>query len=285
MGIGILAGTVHEKHRCPLSARFGNRRVGIKGHTINIPDPGALKGDFLEERKIYEGKAKILFDRGDPRTLVQHFKDDATAFNAQKKGSIPHKGAINCQISAHLFKYLDGKNIPTHFVDRPTPVDMTIRRLTMIPLEVVMRNQVAGSLSKRLGLPEGTSLPRPVLEWYYKRDDLGDPLVNGDHIGILGLASTDTLSTVEQISRKTNDILRGMMASKGIILVDMKLEFGLDAENNVILGDEISPDTCRFWDEKTGEKMDKDRFRRDLGQIEEHYLALFRRVVEHDPEF
>ncbi len=239
----------------------------------------------MEERKIYEGKAKILFDRGDPRTLVQHFKDDATAFNAQKKGSIPHKGAINCQISAHLFKYLYGKNIPTHFVDRPTPVDMTIRRLTMIPLEVVMRNQVAGSLSKRLGLPEGTSLPRPVLEWYYKRDDLGDPLVNNDHIGILGLASTDTLSTVEQISRKTNDILRGLMASKGIILVDMKLEFGLDAEGKVILGDEISPDTCRFWDAKTGEKMDKDRFRRDLGQIEEHYLALFRRVVEHDPEF
>ncbi len=239
----------------------------------------------MEGHKIYEGKAKILYDQGEPDTLLQHFKDDATAFNAQKKGSILHKGAINCQLSAHLFAILEREGVPTHFVDRLSPVDMTVRRLSMVPLEVVLRNRYAGSLAKRLGQPEGGALPFSILEWYYKRDDLGDPMVNRDHIRILDLASGETLSEVERLGRKTNAILSGLFAQKGIVLVDMKLEFGVDSSGRVLLGDEISPDTCRFWDEKSGEKLDKDRFRRDLGQIEEHYQELFRRVVGHEPEF
>ncbi|MCL4460552.1 MAG: phosphoribosylaminoimidazolesuccinocarboxamide synthase [Nitrospirae bacterium] len=239
----------------------------------------------MEGHKIYEGKAKILFDMGDPDTLVQHFKDDATAFNAQKKGTISHKGAINCQLSAHLFGILEQEGIPTHFVNRTGPVDMTVRRLSMVALEVVLRNRFAGSLAKRLGQPEGGALPMPVLEWYYKRDDLGDPMVNRDHIRVLELAGEETLAAVERLGRKTNAILARVFAQKGIVLVDMKLEFGVDSKGRVLLGDEISPDTCRFWDAKTGEKMDKDRFRRDLGQIEEHYQELFRRVVGHEPEF
>ena len=239
----------------------------------------------MEEHKLYEGKAKILYDRGDPDTLVQHFKDDATAFNAQKKGHILHKGAINCQLSAYLFEELEREGVPTHYAKRLTPVEMKVRRLSMIPLEVVLRNRFAGSLAKRLGQPEGGALPFPVLEWYYKRDDLGDPIVNRDHIRVLGLASDATLVEVERLGRMVNDILAGFFHRKGIVLADMKLEFGMDLSGKVLLGDEISPDTCRFWDAKTGDKMDKDRFRRDLGQIEEHYQELFRRVVGHEPEF
>nr|WP_228369379.1 phosphoribosylaminoimidazolesuccinocarboxamide synthase [Leptospirillum ferriphilum] len=243
------------------------------------------KGQLLEGHRIYEGKAKILFDRGDPDTLVQHFKDDATAFNAQKKGRILHKGAINCQLSAHLFEFLEREGVPTHYVERLTPVEMKVRRLSMVPLEVVLRNRYAGSLAKRLGQPEGGALPFPVLEWYYKRDDLGDPIVNRDHIRVLGVASETILADVERLGRRVNDILSGFFGRKDIVLADMKLEFGVERSGKILLGDEISPDTCRFWDAKTGEKMDKDRFRRDLGHIEEYYLELFRRVVGHEPEF
>ncbi len=238
----------------------------------------------LEWTSIYEGKAKILFETGDRDTLVQRFKNDATAFNALKKGSIPNKGAINCQLSAHLFTLLESQDIRTHFVDRLSPIDMKVRRLKMVGLEVVMRNRVAGSLVKRLGQPEGTPLAHPILEWYYKRDDLGDPMVNRDHIDILHLATDDVIATIEKMARRINGILLPYFSGKGILLVDMKFEFGTDDSGAVFLGDEISGDTCRFWDAQTHDKMDKDRFRQDLGKIEENYLALFRRVTQHEPE-
>ncbi|MHB1285436.1 MAG: phosphoribosylaminoimidazolesuccinocarboxamide synthase [Leptospirales bacterium] len=238
----------------------------------------------LEWTSIYEGKAKILFETGDRDTIVQRFKNDATAFNALKKGSIPNKGAINCQLSAHLFGLLEAQDVRTHFVDRLSPTDMKVRRLKMVGLEVVMRNRIAGSLVKRLGQPEGTPLAHPILEWYYKRDDLGDPIVNRDHIDILRLATDDVIATIEKMARRINDILLPYFSQKGILLVDMKFEFGTDDTGTVLLGDEISGDTCRFWDSLTHDKMDKDRFRQDLGKIEENYLALFRRVTQHEPE-
>ncbi len=232
--------------------------------------------------KIYEGKAKILRTTDDPEVVVQDFKDDATAFNALKKGTIRGKGRINCQISALLFSNLQRHGIPTHFLSLESDHVMKIKRLNMIPLEVVMRNVVAGSLAKRTGIPEGHPLSKPVLEWYYKRDDLGDPIVNRDHIRMLGLATDDLLRSVESLARRVNDLLVTFFIEKEIILVDMKLEFGTDSQGQVLLGDEISGDTCRFWDKKTGEKMDKDRFRQDLGQVEEFYEEVFRRVTGHD---
>lgn len=244
-----------------------------------------MRSSDVDWNRIYEGKAKILYETGESDSIVQSFKDDATAFNALKKGTIVHKGPINCQLSSMLFPMLENKGIPTHFLGRMTPIAMKIRRLKMVPLEVVMRNRVAGSLVKRLGLNEGTTLLHPVLEWYYKRDDLGDPIVNRDHIDVLRLASHAVLAEVERLARKTNDVLVPYFAGRDILLVDMKLEFGVDDAGKVYLGDEISGDTCRFWDAKTLDKMDKDRFRQDLGQVEEHYLELFRRVVGHDPEF
>lgn len=238
----------------------------------------------LEWIRIYEGKAKILFETGERGSVVQRFKNDATAFNALKKGSIPNKGAINCQLSSHLFQFLESNGIRTHFLERISPIDMKIRKLRMVGLEVVVRNRVAGSLVKRLGLEEGTPLAQPILEWYYKRDDLGDPLVNRDHIRILRLAEDAVLAQIGQMAKRANDLLVPYFAERGILLVDMKFEFGTDETGSLFLGDEISGDTCRFWDATTYDKMDKDRFRQDLGKIEENYLALFRRVTRHEPE-
>ena len=232
--------------------------------------------------KIYEGKAKILRETEDPLVVIQDFKDDATAFNALKKGTIRGKGKINCTLSTYFFSYLSRHGIPTHFLSQESEHVMKIKRLQMIPLEVVMRNIVAGSLAKRTGLPEGQPLPKPVLEWYYKRDDLGDPIVNRDHIRMMGLASDDVLRSVESLARRINDLLAAHLLEKGILLVDMKLEFGTDSKGVVLLGDEISGDTCRFWDSTTKEKMDKVRFRQDLGQVEEFYQEVFRRVTGHD---
>lgn len=238
----------------------------------------------MEWNRIYEGKAKILFDIGEKGSVVQRFKNDATAFNALKKGTILNKGAINCQLSAHLFEFLESRGIHTHFQERLSTTDMKVRRLKMIGLEVVMRNRVAGSLVKRLGQAEGTPLPRPVLEWYYKRDDLGDPIINRDHIDILNLASDAVITQIDRTARSVNNLLVPYFAEKGILLVDMKFEFGTDEAGELFLGDEISGDTCRFWDARTHDKMDKDRFRQDLGKIEEFYQELFRRVTQHEPE-
>ncbi len=233
---------------------------------------------------IYEGKAKILFATSDPKVVIQEFKDDLTAFNAQKKGTFFGKGALNCQISATLFKYLALEGVPVHFRSLDSPRRMIIDRLDMVPLEVVVRNRVAGSLGKRLGIPEGSQLSFPLVEWYYKRDDLGDPMVNRDHIRVLKLASDAVLDQIRTLTLQVNDLLVPYFRERGIVLVDMKLEFGWKADGTLTLGDEIDGDTSRLWDVVTGEKFDKDRFRLDLGSVKDGYEKIYERVVGHAVE-
>jgi len=235
----------------------------------------------MEVRKLeqlYEGKAKKVFKTSDPNLYWIEYKDDATAFNGLKKGTIMNKGVLNNQISAHFFKLLESKGIPTHFVKQISDREQIVKAVEIIMVEVVVRNIAAGSLSKRLGLPEGTMLPRTVLEYYYKNDELGDPLVNEYHIQVLGLAKPEQLKTISEVALKVNDILRDYLKDKKIDLIDFKLEFGVH-KGQVILADEISPDTCRFWDIETKDKLDKDRFRRDLGNVEEAYQEVFRRLT------
>ena len=226
---------------------------------------------------LYEGKAKILYATDDPNQVIQYFKDDATAFNAQKKGSIDDKGVMNNAISEVLFQLLEKEGIPTHFVERLNEREMLVRKLEIIPVEVVLRNVIAGSLAKRFGLPEGEALSRPVLEHYYKSDPLGDPMINEFHIRALGLARDDEMKEIEKLGFRINDILKEFFDQRGIILVDFKLEFGRH-QGKILLGDEICPDTCRLWEKGSLEKLDKDRFRRDLGKVEEAYQEVCRRV-------
>ena len=228
---------------------------------------------------LYEGKAKKVFHTDDPALLIQYFKDDATAFNAKKRGLIQEKGRLNNLISEQLFQLLEARGVRTHFVKRIDDRSMLIRRLDMFPLEVVVRNVVAGSLAKRLDLEPGRPISPALLEWYYKNDDLGDPLINKGHIRLMNLAGEDDLHEIAKNAILINDILRPYFDERNIILVDFKLEFGI-SEGAIILGDEIGPDTCRFLDKKTGESMDKDRFRRDLGKVEEAYQEVYRRVIE-----
>ena len=232
-------------------------------------------------RQIYEGKAKILYEGTEPGTLIQYFKDDATAFNAQKKGTINGKGVLNNRISEHLFTLLGGIGIPHHFVRRLNMREQLIRQVEIVPIEVVVRNTAAGSLSKRLGIEEGTALPRTLIEYCYKDDALGDPLVSEEHIACFGWAAQDELNDMQDLALRVNDFLSGLFAGVGIKLVDFKLEFGRLWENDysrIILADEISPDGCRLWDMTTGEKLDKDRFRRDLGGEVEAYQDVARRL-------
>jgi phosphoribosylaminoimidazole-succinocarboxamide synthase len=228
-------------------------------------------------RKLYEGKAKILYETADPELLIQHFKDDATAFNAAKRGTIVQKGILNNQISARVFEYLEGHGIPTHYVRTLSDRDMLVRRLEIVLIEVVVRNTVAGSLAKRLGLEEGTPLQSPVLEFYYKSDALGDPMINEDHIRLLGLAPPAEVQGIREQAMKINATLLPFFAQRDILLVDFKVEFGRH-HGRLLLGDEITPDGCRLWDRTTREKMDKDRFRRDLGRVEEAYQEVHRRI-------
>jgi phosphoribosylaminoimidazole-succinocarboxamide synthase len=228
-------------------------------------------------RKLYEGKAKILYETDEPDLLIQHFKDDATAFNAQKRGTILQKGVLNHQISARVFQHLEGEGIPTHYVRSLSDRDMLVRRLEIILIEVVVRNTVAGSLAKRLGLEEGTPLPNPILEFYYKSDALGDPMINDDHIRVLGLAAPAEVQAIREQAKRINAVLLPFFAQRDILLVDFKIEFGRH-HGKMLLGDEITPDGCRLWDRTTREKMDKDRFRRDLGRVEEAYQEVHRRV-------
>ena len=228
-------------------------------------------------RKLYEGKAKILYETGDPDLLIQHFKDDATAFNAAKRGTIVRKGILNNQISARVFEHLEAQGIPTHYVRTLSERDMLVRRLEIVLIEVVVRNTVAGSLAKRLGLEEGTPLQSPVLEFYYKSDALGDPMINDDHIRVLGLASPAEVQAIREQAMRINAALLQFFAKRDILLVDFKVEFGRH-RGRLLLGDEITPDGCRLWDRATREKMDKDRFRRDLGRVEEAYQEVHRRV-------
>jgi phosphoribosylaminoimidazole-succinocarboxamide synthase len=228
---------------------------------------------------LYEGKAKKVFQTSDPDRLIQVFKDDATAFNAQKRGTIKDKGIINNAVSEHLFRHLENHGIDTHFIERLDERAMLIWKLDMFKIEVVVRNLATGSLVRRLRIPEGQAFSNPIVEYYYKNDELGDPLLNDDHIRMMGLAGDEQLRAMKKISLRVNEILSSFFEQRGMILVDFKLEYGL-AKDNVILGDEICPDTCRFWDKKTGESMDKDRFRKDLGNIEEAYQEVYRRVCQ-----
>ena len=233
--------------------------------------------------KLYEGKAKIVYATDDPTVLLTYFKDDATAFNAQKRGQIQDKGRINCTISTHLFRILEAQGVPTHWLETPSEREMRVKALTIIPLEVVVRNVAAGSLCRATGLPQGLPLNPPLVEFYYKRDDLGDPLLTADRLRLLNLASEEQIHTLRRQALSINQILTNFFATCDITLVDFKLEFGLDAHQNILLGDEISPDTCRLWDRSVEDEaqrvMDKDRFRQDLGQVEAAYQRVLDRVV------
>ena len=238
-------------------------------------------------RQIYEGKAKILYEGPEPGTLIQYFKDDATAFNAQKKGTISGKGVLNNRISEHIFTLLGMIGVPTHFIRRLNMREQLIRQVEIVPIEVVVRNVAAGSLAKRLGIEEGTQLPRTIIEYYYKDDALGDPLVSEEHIACFGWASQEEMHDIADMAIRVNDFMTGLFAGVGIRLVDFKLEFGRVWDNDyarIILADEISPDGCRLWDLKTNEKMDKDRFRQDLGGVEEAYQEVARRLGLLQPE-
>lgn len=229
--------------------------------------------------QVYEGKAKKVYKTSDPNLYSVYYKDDATAFNGLKKGQIQDKGYYNNQISAVFFKLLTEKGIPNHFVELTGDRSMLVKSLEIVLVEVVVRNIVAGSLAKRIGKPEGTALPFPILEFYYKSDELGDPMINDYHIKAMDLATKAEMDVIKDLSLKINEILLAHLTPLKIELVDFKLEFGRH-QGQIILGDEISPDTCRFWDAATHEKLDKDRFRRDLGKVEEAYQEVFRRLTE-----
>jgi phosphoribosylaminoimidazole-succinocarboxamide synthase len=227
---------------------------------------------------LYEGKAKRLYFDEDPNVLRVEYKDSATAFNGRKKATIAGKGKMNNRISALFFRFLTEQGIPNHFMEEISPLEQLVRKVNIVPLEVVVRNRVAGTLKKRIGLPEGTILKRPIVEFYYKSDELGDPLVTEEHIAVLELATSEQLQEMKAIALKVNDLVGKLMLEQGILLIDFKLEFGIDADGQLLLADEISPDTCRFWDANTLEKLDKDRFREDLGNVLEAYQNIYARL-------
>jgi len=232
--------------------------------------------------KLYEGKAKILYPTDDPEILLTHFKDDATAFNAQKRGQIIGKGEMNCAIATHLFGLLEAEGIPTHYIDTPAPNQMLVKRVQIVPLEVVIRNIAAGSLCKQTGLPVGKVLPKPLVEFYLKDDSLGDPLLTSDRLFLLELATPEQVNQLTSLALQINKILTDFFNRCSITLVDFKLEFGVTSSQQLLLADEISPDTCRLWNQAETDPdrrvMDKDRFRRDLGNVEDAYQQVLERV-------
>jgi phosphoribosylaminoimidazole-succinocarboxamide synthase len=228
---------------------------------------------------LYEGKAKKIFTAERADEVVQYFKDDATAFNAQKRGTIVDKGIINNKVSERLFTLLEAEGIRTHFVKRLSDREMLTKKVTIVPVEVVVRNIIAGSLAKRLGLKEGDPIQPAIVEFYYKDDALGDPLVNDDHLRLMNIATPALLKDLRDLGHKINAVLKPFFAERKMQLVDFKLEFGV-FHNKLVLADEISPDTCRLWDMTTGDSMDKDRFRKDMGKIEEAYQEVLKRVCE-----
>ena len=236
---------------------------------------------MARRRQLYEGKAKVLFEGPEPGTLVQYFKDDASAGGGTKRGTITGKGVLNNRISEYLMMRLNEIGVPTHFVRRLNMREQLIREVEIIPLEVVVRNVAAGSLSTRLGIPEGTRLPRCIIEYNYKNDALNRPMVAEEHITAFGWASTQDLDEIVSLALRVNDFLSGLFLGVGIVLVDFKVEFGRlweEDDMRIVLADEISPDNCRLWDSKTSDKLDKDRFRRDLGRVEEAYQEVARRL-------
>ncbi len=227
---------------------------------------------------IYEGKAKQLYTCEREDALIIHYKDDATAFNGVKKAQIEHKGELNNAISTIIFNELHKHGIPTHYIETLNDRDQLCHKVRIIPLEVIVRNLIAGSMAKRLDIKEGTPAPRPIYELCYKNDDLGDPLINEDHAFALGAASEEDLATIKKLTLEINQVLIDLFDKIGIILVDFKIEFGRTLDGRIVLADEISPDTCRFWDKETRKKLDKDRFRRDLGNVEDAYQEILKRL-------
>ncbi len=237
----------------------------------------------MEKREqIYEGKAKKVYATDDPELYIVSYKDDATAFNGLKKGTIAGKGVINNRMSNYLMRRLEKEGIPTHFVEELSERDTLVKKVKIVPLEVIVRNISAGSFAKRYGVEEGIRFDRPTVEFSYKNDGLGDPLLTEDHVWALKLATADEVALIRKYALAINDALSAFWKECGVTLVDFKLEFGKTADGTIILADEISPDTCRLWDEKTGENLAKDRFRRDLGGVEDAYAEVMRRLLAHE---
>lgn len=230
-------------------------------------------------QQIYEGKAKKVFATDDPNVVLVDYKDDATAFNGLKKGTITGKGVINNRVTNFLMQMLEKNGVPTHYIEEISDRETLVKKVDIVPLEVIVRNIAAGSLSKRLGLPEGTKLKKTVIEYCYKNDDLGDPMVNEYHIAAMGWATEEEVKLIAGYSLKINKLLSKFLKQSNIELIDFKLEFGKTSDGTIVLADEISPDTCRFWDSKTHEKLDKDRFRRDLGGVEDAYQEILKRLM------
>lgn len=236
----------------------------------------------MEKKELlYEGKAKKVFATEDPELLIVQYKDDATAFNGLKKGTIQGKGVINNQMSNRLMAMLEKEGIPTHFVRELSPRETLVKKVSIVPLEVIVRNIAAGSFSKRYGVEEGVIFDAPTIEFSYKNDALGDPLLNGYHAMAMKLATLDEIKTIQNLAMRINMLLRQFWKQCGVTLVDFKLEFGRLSDGSIVLADEISPDTCRLWDSATHEKLDKDRFRRDMGGVEEAYAEIMKRLEEH----
>ncbi|MBE9063747.1 phosphoribosylaminoimidazolesuccinocarboxamide synthase [cf. Phormidesmis sp. LEGE 11477] len=243
-----------------------------------------------DNQKLYEGKAKIVYETDNPEILITYFKDDATAFNAQKKGQIANKGIVNCKVTAHLYALLEKQGMATHLIAQTSDRTLEVKRVDIVPLEVVVRNIAAGSLCKQTGLALGTPLSPPLVEFYYKNDDLGDPLLTRDRIAAMHITSSSQLDRLVDKAKTVNTVLTDFFATCDITLVDFKLEFGTDAEGSLLLADEISPDTCRLWDTAESDQskrvMDKDRFRQDLGSVAESYQTVLKRIqsqLESDP--
>lgn len=232
--------------------------------------------------QLYEGKAKKVYKTDDPELYIIDYKDDATAFNGLKKGTIAGKGVINNQMSNRLMQMLERKGIPTHFVEELSERETLVKKVSIVPLEVIVRNIAAGSFSKHYGVEEGMVFCQPTIEFSYKNDDLGDPLLNDSHALALGLVTSAELGTIRRYALRINDFLKAVWLACGVTLVDFKLEFGKLTDGTIVLADEISPDTCRLWDSNTHEKLDKDRFRRDMGGVEEAYVEIMKRLMEYD---
>ena len=232
-----------------------------------------------KKEQLYEGKAKKVFATDDPNLVIVSYKDDATAFNGEKKGTIAGKGAINNVMSNHMFQLLEQQGVPTHYVEQLNDRETVVKKVSIVPLEVIVRNISAGSFAKRYGVEEGIVFDEPTFEFSYKNDDLGDPLMNDYHAIALKLATREEIELIKSMTFKVNDVMKQYFDTLNVTLVDFKLEFGKTADGTIVLADEISPDTCRLWDKTTGEKLDKDRFRRDMGGVEEAYQEIMKRVM------
>ena len=234
----------------------------------------------MEKRELlYEGKAKKVFATEDPELLIVSYKDDATAFNGKKKGTITGKGAINNRVTNFMMQRLEEQGVPTHFVEELNDRETVVKKVEIVPLEVIIRNISAGSFAKRYGVEEGIPFENPTIEFSYKNDDLDDPLINEYHIQALKLATPEEVDTIKKMAFKINEVMKAFFAQRNVDLVDFKLEFGKTSDGTIVLADEISPDTCRFWDSETHEKLDKDRFRRDLGNVEDAYDEMLKRII------